>query len=79
MDSQRRIALAAATAAAAALLVGAATDAQAAHPRIHAAIDSLREARDELFHAPHDFGGHKSAAISAIDGAIEQLRICLQY
>jgi hypothetical protein len=79
MEPERRIALATATAAAAVLLLGSVTDAQAAHPRIHAAIDSLREARDELFHAPNTFGGHKEAAIGAIDNAIQQLRICLDY
>ena len=80
MDPQRRIALATATAAAAtALLVGSVTGAQAAHPRIHEAIDALRKARDELSHAPSDFGGHKADAIQAIDTAIEQLRTCLKY
>lgn len=49
------------------------------HHRIRAAITQLQDARDYLEHAPHDFGGHKAAAMRSIDGAIEQLNICLQY
>jgi hypothetical protein len=49
------------------------------HPEIHAAIDSLRHAREHLDHAAHDFGGHRVEAIGAIDRAIEQLDICLRY
>jgi len=29
--------------------------------------------------APHDFGGHKAAAIRASDEAIRQLELALQY
>lgn len=50
--------------------------AMAAHdhnPRIHAAVDALRDARHELEDAPHDFHGHKQEAIDAIDHAITQL------
>jgi hypothetical protein len=43
------------------------------NPRIHHALDSLREARHELEEAPHDFRGHKHEAIEAIDHAIENL------
>jgi hypothetical protein len=50
-----------------------------AHHRIHDAIDSLRSAREDLQNAPHDFGGHRSDAVGAIDHALEQLNICLQY
>jgi len=49
------------------------------HPEIHAAIDSLRHAREHLEHAAHDYHGHRDAAIHAIDGAIEQLEVCLKY
>ena len=51
----------------------------APHPEIRAAIDSLRNARAHLEHAAHDFGGHRVEAIKAIDGAIEQLQICMKY
>ena len=52
---------------------------KAMHPRIARAIESLRDARDYLEKAPHDFGGHKAAAIRATDEAIQQLNLALQY
>jgi hypothetical protein len=48
------------------------------HPRIRAAIKELREARAELQGAGHNFGGHREAAIAAIDAAIVQLEKALQ-
>jgi hypothetical protein len=50
-----------------------------AHPEIHAAINSLRHAKEHLEHAAHDYGGHRVEAIGAIDRAIEQLEVCLRY
>jgi transcription elongation GreA/GreB family factor len=49
------------------------------HPRIHAAIRELREAKKDLEKADHDFGGHRVNAIKAIDHAIEQLEKCLKF
>jgi hypothetical protein len=49
------------------------------HPEIRSAINSLRNAREHLEHAAHDYGGHRSDAIGAIDHALEQLNICLKY
>lgn len=49
------------------------------HPAIRRAIVTLREARAELEHANHDFGGHRVAAIQAVDQAIGQLQFALQY
>jgi multidrug efflux pump subunit AcrA (membrane-fusion protein) len=49
------------------------------HPRIHAAIKELEEAKKELQAAPHDFGGHRADAVQAVDKALEQLRLALQY
>ena len=49
------------------------------HPRIHAAIRELQAAKEELQKAPHDFGGHRADAVQAVDKALEQLRIALQY
>ena len=49
------------------------------HPQIRAAIESLRNSKEHLEHAAHDFGGHRVAAIHAIDEAIHQLEICMQY
>jgi len=52
---------------------------KAMHPRIAAAITALRDARAYLAEAPHDFGGHKAAAIRASDEAIRQLNLALAY
>ena len=52
---------------------------KAMHPRLAAAIASLRDAREYLQAAPHDFGGHKVAAMRATDAAITQLNLALQY
>ena len=49
------------------------------HPQIRAAIESLRNSKQHLEHAAHDFGGHRVEAIHAIDEAIHQLEICMQY
>lgn len=52
---------------------------RAMHPRIARAINALRDARDYMEHAPHDFGGHKAEAIRATDEAIRQLNFALAY
>jgi len=49
------------------------------HPRIAAALQALESARTELNDAPHDFGGHKNAAIEAVDRAITQLKFALDF
>lgn len=49
------------------------------HPEIRDAIAALRNARNHLQHASHDFGGHRVDAIRAIDGAIGQLQTCTRY
>ncbi len=49
------------------------------HPEIHAAIEALRNAREHLNHAAHDFHGHRVDAIRAIDEAQHQLEICMQF
>jgi hypothetical protein len=82
MDQQRRAALTAAAAGALALgagLLGSTANAQERHPAIRNAIDALQAARADLWNARHDFGGHRRAAIDAIDRALEQLRLALQY
>ena len=48
------------------------------HPRIRAAIDALAAAKAELRAAPHDFNGHRADALKAIDGALEQLNMCMK-
>jgi hypothetical protein len=49
------------------------------HPHIRAAIHELQEAKNELQHADHDFGGHRAEAVEAVDNALKQLRQALQY
>ena len=52
---------------------------RAMHPRIANAITALRDAREYMQAAPHDFGGHKAEAVRATDEAIRQLNFALQY
>ncbi len=49
------------------------------HPRIVRAIEALRDARTYMQEAPHNFGGHKAAAIRACDDAIRQLELARGY
>jgi hypothetical protein len=49
------------------------------HPRISRAIAALQGAIAELQAAPHDFGGHRDEAVEACKGAVNQLRLALQY
>ena len=52
---------------------------RAMHPRIANAITALRDAREYMQAAPHDFGGHKAEAVRATDEAIRQLNFALRY
>ena len=52
---------------------------RAAHPRIAQAIDDLEAAIQYMQAAPHDFNGHKQAAIQASQKAVQQLREALKY
>ncbi len=49
------------------------------HPRIAAAVTALQDAIAYMQAAPHDFGGHKVAAIQASRAAIAQLRLAMAY
>jgi hypothetical protein len=49
------------------------------HPRIATAIRDLEDAIAYMEAAPHDFGGHKAAAIAASHKAINQLRKAMAY
>ena len=49
------------------------------HPRIAKAIHELEDAIAYLEAAPHDFGGHKAAALEASRRAVEQLKLALAY
>jgi len=52
---------------------------KAHHPRIAHAIQALEGAIAYMEAAPHDFGGHKAAAIHDSRQALEQLRLALQF
>jgi len=52
---------------------------RAMHPRIAVAIKELRGAMEYMEAAPHDFGGHKVAALRASREAIAQLNLALAY
>lgn len=49
------------------------------HPEIRAAIRALENARRHLQEAAHDFGGHRAEALEAVNHALEQLKLALQY
>jgi hypothetical protein len=49
------------------------------HPEIRAAMEALRNAKQHLEHASHDFGGHRVDAIRAIEEAHHQLEACLEF
>jgi hypothetical protein len=49
------------------------------HAKLVAAINSLEAARDELQHSEKDFGGHKRDALDAVNNALKQLRLALQF
>ena len=46
---------------------------------MRAALQELREAKRELQTADHDFGGHGVEAVEAVDNAMRQLQLALQY
>jgi len=52
---------------------------RAEHPRIAKAIRELEDAVRYMRNAPHDFGGHKAAAIEAAETAIRELKLALAY
>jgi hypothetical protein len=45
-------------------------------PMIWRAAQKLKQAKHDLWKARDDFHGHKADAIGAINGALDQLRIC---
>jgi hypothetical protein len=49
------------------------------HPEIHAAMMHLREAKQNLEHAAHDFGGHRANALKHVNEALEECRLALEY
>ncbi len=51
---------------------------QEPHPHIRGAERELKEAREELRTAAHDFCGHRREAMEACDRALRQLRQALE-
>ncbi len=49
------------------------------HPNIRKAIKKLEVAKEDLQRAPHDFGGHRLNAVHAIDQALAELQLALQF
>jgi hypothetical protein len=49
------------------------------HPRIEKAIKELESAIDYMEKAPHDFGGHKAAALEDSKKAVKSLKLALAY
>jgi hypothetical protein len=49
------------------------------HPRIVKAIHAIEDAIAYLKAAPHDFGGHRAAAIADCEKAVVQLKEALKY
>jgi len=52
---------------------------KANHPRIAAAITQLNDAIAYMEAAPHDFGGHKAAALASSKAAVRDLKLALAY
>ena len=48
------------------------------HPHIRAAVRELREAREELRTAAHDFCGHRAEAVEKTDQALRQLQAAME-
>jgi hypothetical protein len=48
------------------------------HPAIHAALRGLREAKNALEKADHDFQGHRVAALKDVDAAIAECEEALK-
>jgi hypothetical protein len=49
------------------------------HPEIRQALAALRTARAHIHDAAHDYNGHREEALRAVDSAIHQLEVCMQY
>jgi hypothetical protein len=78
MDMQRRIAFASAAAVAGVALAPKLAQAKP-HPRLQHAIAALQDAKAELQAAPHDFGGHRAAAVGACENAIGQIQEAMAF
>lgn len=50
-----------------------------AHPEMRAAITHLREAKNNLEHAAHDFGGHRAKALEHVNEALAECERALAF
>ena len=48
------------------------------HPHMHHALHELKQSREELKEAAHNFGGHREKALKAVDAAIHQIEVALK-
>jgi hypothetical protein len=46
------------------------------HPRVHEALEAMRNAREHMSHAEGEFHGHRAKAIEALDRAIHEAEEC---
>jgi hypothetical protein len=46
------------------------------HPRVHEAIEAMRNAKEHLAHAEGEFHGHRAKAIEHLDMAIHEAEEC---
>jgi hypothetical protein len=60
------------------LVMSAPSPAAGNHPKIEEAMHSLHDAKDRIEQDKQDCGGHRAAALKAIDEAYRQLELCLQ-
>jgi len=61
------------------LLISSPSPASGRNPQIMAAVQSLRSARQQLLQAGTHYHGHRDQAITDIDNALRELKVCLQY
>ena len=52
---------------------------QEQHPEIRRAMAALRNAKNDLEHAAHDFGGHRAKALEHVNQALSELQEALRY
>jgi hypothetical protein len=61
------------------LAVSSPSPAAGKNPQLEDALHDLHAAKDHIEQVQHDFDGHRTLALKAIDEAYHQLEICLQY
>jgi hypothetical protein len=49
------------------------------HPEMHRALHALQNAKRDLEHAAHDYGGHRAKAVELTNQAINEIKEGLEY